>query len=49
MYSLSNSYHKQQINNIDQLIIKGYELGHKHYNFLLKWKGKHVNAINNQK
>jgi hypothetical protein len=47
MYSLSNNYHKKQINNIDQLVIKAYKIGHKHYDFLLKWKVEHLEAIKN--
>jgi hypothetical protein len=49
MYSLSNSYHKKQINNINQLMIKCYELGHKHYSFLLKWKIEHIRHLEARK
>jgi len=47
MYSLSDNYHEKQVNKIDQLMIKAYELGHKNYKFLLKWKVEHLQAIKN--
>jgi hypothetical protein len=47
MYSLSDSYHEKQINKLDQLMVKAYKLGHKHYSFLLQWKVEHLQAIKN--
>ncbi len=45
MIILSEVQRINQIKKIDNLIMKAFGLGHKNYEFLLKWKLQHMKAI----
>lgn len=49
MYSLSKSYHKRQINKLNNLIEKAFNLKHKNYYFLFEWEEQHYKALQEMK